>query len=171
MRPAVIRYNNYKISDLDNYKREKALLFLEFKNELVDILDNKKYIQLYNENQDLIMERHKLYEANINMDLIMSEIEAMCALNENENNGDEEERENTVIYNNPIDNNDDFDVRTHKVKTNISLIGKRNCVSAADYCEIMRTTNLKQRELVLEAIHRIHSERSKFDDKGSMQFF
>lgn len=35
----------------------------------------------------------------------------------------------------------------------------------------MRTTNLKQRELVLEAIHRIHSERSQFDDKGSMQIF
>lgn len=77
MRPAVIRYNNYKISDLDNYKREKALLFLEFKNELVDILDNKKYIQLYNENQDLIMDRRKLY--------------AMCVLNENENSGDEDD--------------------------------------------------------------------------------
>lgn len=77
MRPAVIRYNNYKIFDLDNYKREKALLFLEFKNELVDILDNKKYIQLYNENQDLIMDRRKLY--------------AMCVLNENENSRDEDD--------------------------------------------------------------------------------
>lgn len=77
MRPAVIRYNNYKIFDLDNYKREKALLFLEFKNELVDILDNKKYIQLYNENQDLIIDRRKLY--------------AMCVLNENENSRDEDD--------------------------------------------------------------------------------
>lgn len=118
--------------------------------ELVDILDNKKYVQLYNEKQDLIMERRKLYEANINMDLIMTEIEAMCVLNDNENSieeGNSQEREKTVFQNN--DNNDDIDVTAHRVKTNIASIGKRDCVSAADYCEIMRTTNFKQRELVL----------------------
>lgn len=166
--PAIIRYNNYKTSNLNNYMREKVMLFLAFRCELVDILDQNKYIQLYNDeiNQKLIMERRKIYEANIDIELILAEVEAMCVLNENntvnmdeENNG---EQNNNVMEDNSDDLNDAIPNFNRYINNkNVAEIGKRNCMDAEQYCKQMRTTNEKQRELILEAIHRLHSANSE----------
>lgn len=167
-KPAIIRYINYKISDLNNYMREKVMLFLAFRSELVDILDQNKYVQLYNdeENQKLILERQKIYEANIDIDLILAEIEAMCVLNENatvdSENENKKEQNNNVMEENSDDLNDAIpNFISHLNTKKIAEIGQRSCMNAEQYCQKMRTTNEKQRELILEAIHRLHSANSE----------
>lgn len=44
----VIRYRHYSVNNrLDNYMREQVLLYVPFRNEAVDVLDNNKYVHLY----------------------------------------------------------------------------------------------------------------------------
>lgn len=42
----IIRYRNYEIEDTTNYKREMVTLFFPFRNELVDILDRLKFLEI-----------------------------------------------------------------------------------------------------------------------------
>jgi hypothetical protein len=42
----VIRYRHYELDDVYNYKREMVTLFVPFRNEVVDVLDENKFIQI-----------------------------------------------------------------------------------------------------------------------------
>ncbi|GBP70865.1 hypothetical protein EVAR_53529_1 [Eumeta japonica] len=76
----IIRYRCYDIDETVNYQREMVLLYLPFRNEVADIVDCNKFIQLFNDNKETIMERRKLYENNIDIDKVMQELEAMMIL-------------------------------------------------------------------------------------------
>lgn len=52
--PLVIRYRHYEIEDTLNYQRELVTLFYPYQNELIDILDRHKFLELYKEHQDII---------------------------------------------------------------------------------------------------------------------
>ncbi|XP_047035800.1 uncharacterized protein LOC124641680 isoform X2 [Helicoverpa zea] len=76
----IIRYRHYEVDDIVNYQREMVLLYLPFRNELSEIVDCNKFLQLYNDNKDVIMERRQIYEKNLNIDSVLQELEAMMIL-------------------------------------------------------------------------------------------
>ena len=58
--PRIIRYRNYDMgTDLNEYKREMITLHLPFRNEDEEILRDLKFIQLYNDNEELIFSKRK----------------------------------------------------------------------------------------------------------------
>lgn len=59
------RYKNYDIADLINYKREMITLHIPFRNEAVEILAEIKFLTIYDENENTILERRKEFEKNI----------------------------------------------------------------------------------------------------------
>lgn len=93
----VIRCRGYDIEDTINYKREMVTLFHPFRNELVDILDRLKFKEIYDREQEQIMNKRKEYEKNINIDALMDELSKLC---EEADDGvemiDESEREQFV---------------------------------------------------------------------------
>ncbi|GFY53760.1 helitron_like_N domain-containing protein [Trichonephila inaurata madagascariensis] len=64
--PRVIRYRNYDIAIVVNeYKREMVTLNLQFINE--ELLADMKFIQRYDDNEQLILERRKEFESNLDI--------------------------------------------------------------------------------------------------------
>lgn len=56
----MIRYRNYDMADnFNDYRREMVLLHIPFKSENNDILAYNKYIQIYEDNKDLILNAEK----------------------------------------------------------------------------------------------------------------
>lgn len=158
-KPSIITYNNYKINDLNNYKRERVLLFLEFNNELSDILDRENYLKLYDDNLDKIVERSSLYETNFDINIVMEQIKALEEINIDDDNVDEN-CNNIIVTNMNYDLiADDTDIDNIHIPNPVLMaeVGKKNCLTPAEYCNLMRTTNPRQREIILEVINRIFS--------------
>ncbi|CAG5000102.1 unnamed protein product [Parnassius apollo] len=156
----IIRYRCYDIDETVNYQREMVLLYLPFRNEVADIVDCNKFIQLFNDNKETIMERRKLYENNIDIDKVMQELEAMMIL-QNSDTTEPTETESRRVFVEQLlggegaENNDD--VNEIVPQNGLSVVKKRsNVMPKQQYCELLRTTNAEQREVVLEAIHRLH---------------
>lgn len=166
--PRVIRYRNYELDDIINYKREMVMLYLPFRNEIVNVIDRYKFEGIYNENEVLIMERRKLYESNINIEQVIAEIKALCDQSDDFLPVDtRDEFVRSVLLEGHVENNDDIEA----VNTNcgISAIRQReNVMSKHDYCEMLRITDREQRELILEVIHRLHSPE---DNTKPIQIF
>ncbi|CAH2098562.1 unnamed protein product [Euphydryas editha] len=76
----VIRYRRYDIDETVDYKREMVLLYVQFRNEMSDIIDQNKFLQLFDDNKDTIMERRSLFETNLNIENVTKELEAMMNL-------------------------------------------------------------------------------------------
>ncbi|GFY10496.1 ATP-dependent DNA helicase [Trichonephila clavipes] len=51
-------------TDFNEYKREMVTLRIPFRHEEADILENMKFIRLYDENVDLILQKRKEFESN-----------------------------------------------------------------------------------------------------------
>ncbi|GBP70846.1 hypothetical protein EVAR_53510_1 [Eumeta japonica] len=81
--PRVIRYRNYDAAaDADDHKREMVLLHYAFRSEENDVLAEKKYRQIYEDNEDLISQRRKELESN-------SDIEGTVEMYRRSRGGDE----------------------------------------------------------------------------------
>ncbi|XP_047519209.1 uncharacterized protein LOC125059060 isoform X2 [Pieris napi] len=91
----IIRYRHYEVDEIVNYQREMVLLYLPFRNELSEIVDCNKFLQLYNDNKDVIIERRQIYEKNLNIDSVLQELEAMMIL-QNSNSTEPAETENVI---------------------------------------------------------------------------
>lgn len=61
----IIRYRHYDIQDAINYKREMVTLFFPFHYEELDILDSNKFLNIFDDNECLIMNNRKKFQANI----------------------------------------------------------------------------------------------------------
>ena len=75
----IIRYRNYDMSEIDEYKREMTTLHIPFFSEEVELLDNNKFLQIYNENEAKILEARKEFESNIDTEKTM-EYSALMAM-------------------------------------------------------------------------------------------
>jgi hypothetical protein len=51
----VIRYRHYELDDVYNYKREMVTLFVPFGNEVVDVLNENNFIQIYDTKDQAIL--------------------------------------------------------------------------------------------------------------------
>ncbi|XP_055842240.1 uncharacterized protein LOC129909224 isoform X1 [Episyrphus balteatus] len=81
----VLRYKRYEIDDIVNYKREMVLLYVQFRNEMSEIVDQNKFLQLFDDNKDMIMERHNLFQINLSIEYFTKELEAMQILQNHDN--------------------------------------------------------------------------------------
>lgn len=156
----VIRYRRYDIDETVNYKREMVLLYVQFRNEMSEIVDQNKFLQLFDDNKDTIMERRSLFETNLNIENVMKELEAMMIL-QNDNNSNLQEEESRAAFVQRLLGEDGAenvdDVNQIVPRQGFSIVKKRsNVMTKQQYCEFLRTTNPEQREIILEVIHRLH---------------
>ncbi|GBP70860.1 hypothetical protein EVAR_53524_1 [Eumeta japonica] len=132
----IIRYRRYDIDDTVNYKREMVLLYVQFRNEMSEIIDQMKFLQLFDDNKDTIMERRSVYETNLNIENVMKELEATMILQNDDKSNLQEEKSREQRF---------------------SIVKKRsNVMTQRQYCELLRTTNPEQREIIVEVIFRLH---------------
>ncbi|GFQ64918.1 helitron_like_N domain-containing protein [Trichonephila clavata] len=77
--PRVMRYRNYDMAtDFNEYKREIVCLHIPFRHEEADILENMKFIKLYDENVDLILQKRKEFESNIDIERTLQICRELC---------------------------------------------------------------------------------------------
>ncbi|GBP70854.1 PiggyBac transposable element-derived protein 4 [Eumeta japonica] len=156
----VILYKRYDIDETINYKREMVLLYVQFRNKMSEIVDQNKFLQLFENNKYTIMERRSLFEKNLNIENGMRELEAMMILqNEGNINLPEEESRTAfvqqLLVEDGVENVDD--VNQIVPRQGFSIVKKRSDVTTKQqYCELVRTTNPEQRETIVEIIHRLH---------------
>jgi type II secretory ATPase GspE/PulE/Tfp pilus assembly ATPase PilB-like protein len=107
------------------------------------------------------MESRKEFESNLDIAKVMEECRRLF-IEDNDNLG---ENANEFIKSKTVE--DDFvqnvrmddDIRMRVMEKISSVVRKReNVISAEQYCEAMRRTNQRQRDLVLEVIHCIFAD-------------
>ncbi|OXU16248.1 hypothetical protein TSAR_006177, partial [Trichomalopsis sarcophagae] len=93
--PRIIRYRNYDMAqDYNEYRREMITLHLPFRNEHTDILADMKFITIYDENENTILERRKEFEPDIDIQKTIDICRQLCRQDEHLND-DEMNLENT----------------------------------------------------------------------------
>lgn len=160
----VLRYRNYDTSDFDEYMREMVLLYVPFRSEENDLLENNKYRSIYEDNEKFIMEARKEFEYNIDVEKLMEECRRLC-IEEDEDDPDSNERQEEFLRSREIDEdfvenlqyNDDIILQIYE-KMSAVVRKRENVMTSQQYCEVMRQTNAEQRILVLEVIHRIFQD-------------
>ncbi|XP_076298854.1 uncharacterized protein LOC143217964 isoform X2 [Lasioglossum baleicum] len=79
--PRIIRYRNYDMAtDFNEYKREMVTLHLPFRSEEEEILAEMRFISIYDDNEDIILQRRKEFESNIDIDKTIQICKELCQL-------------------------------------------------------------------------------------------
>ncbi|XP_063979337.1 uncharacterized protein LOC135163656 isoform X2 [Diachasmimorpha longicaudata] len=77
--PKVIRYRNYDMAeDYNEYRREMVTLHMPFRHEEAEIIAERRYIQLYDENEALILEKRKEFESNLDIRKTLEICRELC---------------------------------------------------------------------------------------------
>ncbi|CAB3244140.1 unnamed protein product [Arctia plantaginis] len=85
------------MDETDNYKREMVLLYVQFRNEMLEIVDQNKFLQSFDDNKDAIMERRSQFESNLNIENVMRELETVMLLQNKDNSNLREEESRTAF--------------------------------------------------------------------------
>ncbi|EDS42392.1 conserved hypothetical protein [Culex quinquefasciatus] len=155
--PRVLRWRGFGMSELTEYKRESVLLFLPFRNEVVDVLDQNKFLQLYDLHEEQLLAKRKEYDCELNMEQTVEEYLRTIANLEDgaENNAATEKHDELVRTVIMQPNNDDFELLPTRGLRSV-IKQRTNVLSKEAYCEMMRATNAEQRALLLHVIHLMH---------------
>ncbi|XP_077536008.1 uncharacterized protein LOC144148333 [Haemaphysalis longicornis] len=157
--PIIIRFRHYSAADQpDDYMQEQVLLYVPFRNEAVDVLDNNKYIQTYEANKDLISTKHRQYNIGNDDDIVAQLIEEHRIQQKREQ--DAAAVDAAVVAAVPADEdadllpNEDL-MRAVKDTSPCAAVRKRQDVmDREEYARLMRMTNAEQYELLREIVHR-----------------
>lgn len=175
--PRIIRYRNYDMAqDYNEYRREMVTLHLPFRNEDTEILADMKFITIYDENENTILQRRKEFESNIDIQKTIDICRQLCR-QDDQLNDDELEIQDVAtrfpepnpfqeLYRNPnAAVNEDLRIATLK---SLGAIAKRreNIMNLDQFCDLMRSANEKQKNLLLHVIHHILSA-----EKSPLQIF
>ncbi|GBP71338.1 hypothetical protein EVAR_57722_1 [Eumeta japonica] len=77
--PEIIRYRNYDMTvDFNEYRREMVTLHLPFRNEQEEILAGMKFVTIYNDNEDIILQRRKQFESDNDIDKTIQICRELC---------------------------------------------------------------------------------------------
>ena len=156
--PRVLRWCGYKMTDLTNYKREMVLLFIPFRNETVEILDDNKFLALFDQNETMILNKLREYDCDFNIDQAMEEHLRLIEESDPEvlqNEATEQYNEFVRIINQDPTDADNEPVPNGRLE---AVVRKReNVMSKTDFCAMIRVTNLEQRNLILHLIHYLTS--------------
>lgn len=161
----IVRWIDYDVDkDYDNYRREMVLLFHSFRNEEDDLLSGEKYKQIYLENEQQLLKLKKKYCSNLD---IVATLKICREMNQLE---DEEVLKSDIVDDVNINRLVDYDMIANTPNNDdiknlqmdrIGIVAKReNVLNHVDYCSMIRLTNKEQRELILEAIYRLHDSDS-----------
>lgn len=102
--------------DLNEYKREMVSLHMPFQNEETEILADLKFIEIYNENENQILQRRKEFESNINIEETIAICRDLCRENEIEDDINQDEQARVEAEPNPFEhmyNNPNANKRQH----------------------------------------------------------
>ena len=165
--PRILRWRGYRMSELAEYKRESVLLFLPFRNELIDILDENKFLQLYDLHETELLAKRKEYDCELNIEQTVEEYERTLA------NLEDGEQENAATKkHNEFDrttimqpNNDDFELLPTSALRSV-VKPRPNVMPKEQFCAEMRLANDEQRALLLHVIHLLHCK-----DRALLQIF
>lgn len=165
--PKIIRYRMYHMADhYNDYRREMVLLHIPFKSEDTDILAENKFIQIYEDNKDLILERRKEFESNLDIEKTLEICKQLCREIE-----EEEEDEELLRAVNVVLEKDPYDVLLRDPQSNVnadlhnaslSKLGaiakqRENLMERDQFYNLMRMANDEQRDLLLNIIHHLQS--------------
>nr|XP_029715803.1 uncharacterized protein LOC109402861 [Aedes albopictus] len=165
--PRVIRWCAYNMSELVEYKREMVLLFLPFRNEVCDILDRNKFLQLYEGNEATILAKLKEYDCEINLDQVVDEYIRLSD-EDDEQQAAAGQKRDEFVRTITMEPNDD-DIQYLPTGPMAAVVKQRsNVLSKQEYCEMVRATNAEQRDLILQVIDNLHSFS---DDSKPVQIF
>ncbi|XP_049318190.1 uncharacterized protein LOC105232370 isoform X10 [Bactrocera dorsalis] len=164
--PKVIRYRNYDMTNnFNDYRREMVLLHIPFKSENNDVLADNKYIQIFEDNKDLILKRRKEFESNLDMEKTLEICRQLCREKEDEDadGEDEQEHANIVFENDPyalIAQYPDSTINADLQNAALSKLGavakqRENLMDTQHFCELMRSANTKQKDLLMNIIHHL----------------
>lgn len=157
----VVRWCSYNMADLVEYKREMVLLFLPFRNEVCDVLDRNKFLELYENNEAAILAKHKEYDCEMNLDQIVEDYIRLSDEDDEQQDIASKKRDEfvrTIV----MEPNDD-DIHTLPTGPLAAVVKQRtNVMSKQEYCDMVRATNAEQRDLILQFIHSLHC----FDDNS-----
>ena len=156
--PRVLRWRNYNMSELVDYKRESVLLFLPFRNEEADIMNRNRFLQLYDSHESELLAKRKEYDCELNLEQAVEEYLRIIA---EQDAGEQEkaatERHVECIRTMNMQPNDD-DIENLPTTALRAIVKQRpNVMPHADFCAMVRKTNAKQRDLILHIIHRMIS--------------
>lgn len=157
------------MNELVEYKRESVLLFLPFRNELCDILDGNKFLQLYDTHESDLLRKRKEYDCDLNLEQTVEEYLRTC---NNEEAGEQENaattKHNELVRTIGMEPNDD-DIEQIPTGALRAVIRQRTSVmSKKDYCAMVRATNEEQRNLIFHVIDGLHSYS---ENNKSLQIF
>jgi hypothetical protein len=171
--PRVIRYRNYDMADdINEYKREMVTLYIPFRDEENEILAETKFIEMYDDNEMLLLERHKEFSSNLDIQKMIEIYRELCREDEF-NDDDNAEGINLArrfpeanpfqeLYNATHTMNDDLRLATlHK----LGAIAKKreNLMPNEQFYDLMRMANEKQKALLMHVIANLLSfNRSPF---------
>nr|XP_037874134.1 uncharacterized protein LOC110384711 isoform X4 [Bombyx mori] len=86
----IIRYKNYDMAEnYNDYRREMVLLHVPFQSEENDIIAENKFIQIYEDNKDTILERKKEFESNLDIEKTLQICTQLCRENDEEQEDEE----------------------------------------------------------------------------------
>ena len=165
----VIRYTNYDISDILNYKREMVTLHIPFRNEEADILSEMKFLNIYDENENVILEKRKEFEKKLDIHKVIELCRQLCredilddaAEQENNINAPAEQDLFQQIMNNP-NAEANLDIRMATLNKLGSIARKRdNLMERSQFLNMMRSANTQRRELLMHIIDNLQSEKPK----------
>lgn len=155
---------------LDDYKREMVSLHYAFNSEEIDILQDREYIQIYDENEALIMERRKKFESDLDIQKTM-EICAQLIRDDYENAEQYADEENCDQINIHEEHDPFLDYMTDMYAVpnldlraaTMSKLGaiarqKDNIMRLEDFYDLLRTTNAKQFDLLQHLAYTLHSK-------------
>lgn len=144
-------------------------LHVLFRNEELDILGETKFIGIYDENENDILERRKEFESDLDINKTIEICRRLCR---EDGQADTEEEIHDVatrfpeanpfqaLYDNPnSDVNSDLRLAT---LNKLGAIAKRkeNLMPHTQFYELMKMANHKQKELLMHVIHNLQLENS-----------
>ena len=166
-----IRDSNYDMTEhFNDYRREMVLLYIPFRNEENDVLAENKFVQLYEDNQDLILQRRKESESNLDNEKTLEicrqlyrdtevETEEMQATEEMQN------EVNVVFESDPYEHllhdpesiiNADMQ---HAALCKLGAVAKRreNIISFQQFYDLMRLANTEQKDILMHIIYHLQN--------------
>lgn len=97
--PKIIRYRNYDITDnFNDYRREMVLLHISFRSENNDVLAENKFIQIYEDNQDLILQRRREFESNLNIEKTLEICRELCRERDEDDEDEELQTHANIVF-------------------------------------------------------------------------
>ncbi|XP_049268760.1 ATP-dependent DNA helicase PIF1-like [Rhipicephalus sanguineus] len=135
---------------------EEVLLYVPFKGETVDVFDNSRHTQLYEQHKELINAKHREYSPADDDEIVAQLIEEYHRDEEAATEATDDVTTTTIHQDEDADllPNEDL-MRLVKETSSCAAVRKhQDVMDVGEYVKLMRMTNAEQYELLQEIIHR-----------------